>query len=390
MQTVLLALGVVTLLGWLEFVVDAARGRRHLAFLQRVPPLSESPGMLPRVSVVLAARNEELGVASAVRSMLALEYPELEVIAIDDRSEDSTGALLDELAAVHPRLRVLHIDELPAGWLGKNLALHRGAQAARGELLLFTDADVVFEPSVLGRAIRWMREHRVDHLAGATDVHARTAWVALFVATFALFFNSYFRPWRAAGSNPRWYIGFGGFNLVRRELYDRAGAHAALAMDPIDDVNLGRNLKLAGARQACAVVGPMVHVEWYPNLPAAIRGLEKNTLAAVNWSLALLIVGALAQILMVAWPFLAVLLTDGAVLWLNAAVLLLIVSSHAALLADTSLPRWTSLALPIGVLLVVYTYLRAAWLTYRRGGIEWRGTFYSLAELRRAERPERD
>jgi cellulose synthase/poly-beta-1,6-N-acetylglucosamine synthase-like glycosyltransferase len=339
--------------------------------------------------VVVAARNEAGGIEAAVRSMLALDYPALEVIVVDDRSEDDTGVILDRLADADPRLRVLHLAELPDGWLGKNHALHVGAAAARGELLLFTDADVVFEPGVLGRAASWMLAHNVDHLAGATDVRARTLWIRVFVATFALYFNAHYRPWRATSASKHWYAGFGGFNLVRREVYERAGTHEALRMDPLDDVHLGKIVKESGARQQCAVVGRLAGVEWYRDLPQAIRGLEKNTMAAANWSPAYLAAGAAAQLVATAWPFVALGVTGGLLFWLNAAIVLLLVVTLATMLRETSLPGWTALLLPIGAALIVYTFLRAAVLTYRRGGIEWRGTFYRLGSAGLGSRSDR-
>ncbi|NIP78703.1 MAG: glycosyltransferase, partial [Gemmatimonadetes bacterium] len=112
-----------------------------------MPRLGElPPGPGPRVTVVVAARDEAGHIAPTVHSLLAQDYPDLEVVAVDDRSTDGTGRILDRLAARQPRLRVLHIDTLPPDWLGKNHALHRGAELASGELLLFTDADVVMRP----------------------------------------------------------------------------------------------------------------------------------------------------------------------------------------------------------------------------------------------------
>jgi len=382
-EIVVLGLGVVTLLAWLAFGLDAALGRHLVVYLRRVPlPAEGTRASLPRLSVVFGARNEARAVDAAVRTMLALDYPDIEVVAVDDRSDDGTGALLDALAQHDNRLRVLHVETLPEGWLGKNHALWVGAQAASGELILFTDADVMFEPTVVLRAAAWMLENDVDHVAGATDVEARGVWLQLFIATFALFFNGYFRPWRAADPNSNAYIGFGGFNLVRRDAYERAGTHAALAMDPLDDVNLGKRLKESGSRQVCAIPGSMAKVEWYESLGAAIRGLEKNTMAGVNWSFALLFGGLVAQVLFAAWPFFAAIAANGPARWLNLAIVVVIVIIHAAMLSETSLPVWLPLLLPIGVLLVVWTYLRAAFLTYWRGGVEWRGTFYPLDRLR--------
>ena len=386
-EIVVLALGTVTLLMWLAFGVDAALGRHLVLYLRRVPlPDEDTRASLPRLSVVFGARNEARAVKAAVGTMLALDYPDLEVVAVDDRSDDGTGEILDELARRDGRLRVLHIQQLPEGWLGKNHALWAGARAASGEIILFTDADVMFESTVVLRAVAWMQQNDVDHVAGATDIHARGLALQLFIATFALFFNGYFRPWRAADPNSSVYIGFGGFNLVRRHAYERAGTHAALAMDPLDDVNLGKILKQSGSRQVCAIPGSMAKVEWYGSLGAAIRGLEKNTMAGVNWSLGLLLGSMAAQLLFTAWPFFVAVAANGPARWLNLAIVVVIVTIHAAMLSETSLPIWLPLLLPIGVVLVVWTSARAAVLTYWRGGIEWRGTFYPLAELRRGDR----
>ncbi|NKB89640.1 MAG: glycosyltransferase [Acidobacteria bacterium] len=384
----LLALGGITLLAWVGLGIDGALGQRWVLFLRRCSaPAGEARARLPPLSVVFGARNEAEGVEPAVRSMLALDYPDFEVVAVNDRSDDATGDILARLAAADDRLRVVDVTELPSGWLGKNHALWTGAHAATGDLILFTDADVIFEPSVAARAVAAIVERDIDHVAGATDVTAHGFGLQLFIATFALFFNGYFRPWRAGDPRSDAYVGFGGFNLVRRTAYERAGTHAALAMDPLDDVNLGKALKKSGAHQVCAVPGPMARVEWYPTLTAAIRGLEKNTMAGVNWSFGLLFGGMAAQILFTAWPFLAILMLEGPARWLNVAVVIVVVTVHGAMLSETSLPTWLPLFLPIGVLLVAWTYMRAAALTYWRGGIEWRGTFYSLAELRRGELP---
>lgn len=383
-ETALVVLAGFTLFAWLAFAIDAAVGYRHLVFLRRVhPPSGQQRSELPSLSIVFGARDEERAVGESVASMLRLDYPRLEVVAVNDRSSDGTGGVLEEMAGRDSRLRVLHVQELPDGWLGKNHALWRGAAESTGELLLFTDADVRFEPTVVARAAAWMQEQHVDHVAGAVDVEARGLALQLFVATFELLFTGWFRPWRAADPDSGAYVGFGGFNLVRREAYERAGTHAALPMDLLDDVNLGRAIKRAGGRQVCAIPGSMVRVEWYESLRAAIRGLEKNTMAGMNWSPWLLAAGLAGPLVMIAWPFLAPLLLDGPGRWLNLAVVATVVAVHAGMLRETSLPTWLPLLLPVGVVLVVWTYLRAAFLTYRSGGVEWRGTFYALDELRR-------
>jgi cellulose synthase/poly-beta-1,6-N-acetylglucosamine synthase-like glycosyltransferase len=116
----------------------------------------------PKLSLLVACRDEAANVRAALSSVLAQDYPALEVVAVDDRSGDATGAILDELAAQHPMLRVVHVTSLPEGWLGKTHALARASEAATGELLLFTDADVVFAPGALRRAASLRRGRRLQ------------------------------------------------------------------------------------------------------------------------------------------------------------------------------------------------------------------------------------
>src|SRR5438309_2764680 len=135
-------LGVAASMVWFVYLVAALVHRRLAIPLARLP--DEPPeGGWPALAVIFAARNEAAGVEQATRSLLAQDYPELEVIAVDDRSTDDTGAILDAIAAEDPRLRVVHVRDLPAGWLGKNHALQSAAGETRADWLLFTDADVV-------------------------------------------------------------------------------------------------------------------------------------------------------------------------------------------------------------------------------------------------------
>lgn len=136
---------------WVAAAVIVTRGNRRMIRLAELS--SSGPTLWPRVSIVLAARNEGATIGAALPTVLALDYPDFELIAVDDRSEDDTGAILDRLAAANPKLQVDHIRELPAGWLGKNHALHHGAQRATGKWILFTDADVHFTPGSLRRAV---------------------------------------------------------------------------------------------------------------------------------------------------------------------------------------------------------------------------------------------
>lgn len=378
MTLALLILAILTTLALGAALVDFAIGHRRVRPLAQVTPSRNSP----LVSVVAAARNEARGIEAALRSVLRLDYPALEVIVVDDRSTDETGAILDRLARLHPRLKVKHVSALPEGWLGKNHALHVGAEAASGELLLFTDADVVFEPTALRRAVGFMERENLDHLTAAPDVRVTGLALNAFVTAFGVFFMLYARPWKARDPNSRHHIGVGAFNLIRSAIYRAVGTHRAIAMRPDDDIKLGKLVKKRGFRQDVVDGKGFIIVEWYSSLSEMIDGLMKNAFAGVDYSLVTLAVSTVALLLMNLWPFVALLTTHGVTRALNGVSVMLIV-----------LLFWTStgyagrrlgyvLAFPAAVLLFVYIMWRSALVAVVRGTVTWRGTAYPLAEMR--------
>ena len=374
----LFVLAVATLLAAGVLGVDMILGLRSLPRLRA----ASTPERAPSVSVVLAARDEAGHIAPAVQSLLAQSYPALEVVAVDDRSTDGTGQILDRLAEQYDRLEVIHVEALPAGWLGKNHALQRGAEAATGELLLFTDADVMMRPEAVSRAVAVMEREGVDHLAVAPRIHAGTAPATMTVAVFLALFSVVFRPWKARDPESRRHIGIGAFNLVRAEAYRAIGGHGAVPMRPDEDVRLGRSLKGAGYRQATAIGTTMAEVEWYPTLRAMARGLRKNAFAVVEYRLSLVAAGTLLPVVFIFWPLAALFVTTGIVWWMNAAV----VTGGALTIVATArahgLPAWTGLTYPIASLLLLWIVWAAAIRAVRTGAVEWRGTEYPLEELK--------
>lgn len=345
----------------------------------------------------MAARDEAAHVEAALGTLLAQAYPDLEVVVVDDRSSDGTGAILDRVAAGwarqsqraardghgRARLRVLHVTELPAGWLGKNHALHRGAGVADGEVLLFTDADVLLRPDAVARAVGLLERQGLDHLAVAPRIHAGGPWATMTVGVFLVVFGAVFRPWKARDPRSRHHIGIGAFNLVRTSAYRAIGGHAGIALRPDDDVRLGRRLKRSGHRQATALGRATVLVEWYPSLRAMARGLRKNAFAAVDYRLAAIVAGTLVPVLFIFWPVAALALTGGMVLRLNAAILLVGVLGTWDTARAHGLRRWVALTYPLGAAFLLWIVWSATLATLRSGGIEWRGTRYRLDELRR-------
>jgi glycosyltransferase involved in cell wall biosynthesis len=331
-------LAAVTLCVLLLWGLDVACGNRSTTYLKDAPC---HPGAyFPRVSVIVPARNEEKKIREALQSVLRQEYPNLEFIVLNDRSTDQTGAVLAEMAAADGRLRLVNITELPAGWLGKNYALYQGAERAGGELLLFTDADVVMEPSTLAKAVSYLRANHLHLLAVMPTVRLPSLALRLFCSAFGIFFSGYIRQWKAKDPASRAFIGVGAFNLVTTEAYRTSGTHRAIAMRPDDDIKLGKILKKAGYRQEMVLGMGLLTVEWYSSLRELIEGLMKNAFAGLEYSLPLSIGAGIAVLLLNVWPFVAIFVLRGAswILYLLAVVVMLLFISDAN--RFYGLPRW--------------------------------------------------
>lgn len=380
-MTGLFALALVTLLGTLFIAGELLLGERRLSPLRATPGGGSGPW--PLVSIVVAVRNEERNLQAAIISLLRLDYPHYELIVVDDRSEDATPAILARLAGDFPRLKTLRIEALPSGWLGKNHALWLGSCSAQGELLLFTDGDIIMEETVLARAVTRLQSEGLDHLALTPRLTMPGTLLPILGLTFIFFFGLFTRPWRAADPQSACHIGIGAFNLLRRRTYQAVGGHQTIALRPDDDLKLGKIIKKGGFRQNVAYAPEFLAVEWYASLGEAVRGLEKNAFAGCDYRVGMVVAGVVVQLFFGLWPYLSLLMTEGVTWGLN---LLIVLIFTALLMRGAALhgERWRfAWGFPLGLCLFSWILLRTMTLNLYQGGIVWRGTFYPLDQLRR-------
>lgn len=364
----------------LVMVVDVIVGATQLPRLGDQPPL-RGPDV-PTVSIVVAARDEAPFIGAAVRTMLGQDYPHLEVIVVDDRSTDGTGAVLADLAASDRRLRVVTVGELPRGWLGKNHALDVGAREANGEWLLFTDADIEMSPDALRRAVGYAADRQVDHLAVAPRIRMPGLLLEAFVVHFMFSFLVFSRPWRVRNPKSRHFVGVGAFNLVRRTAYRAVGGHSRIALRPDDDMKLGKILKAGGYRADCLLGAGVLDVEWYQSLGQMIRGLEKNMFAGVDYNIPLSIIGGIVQLAIGVVAPVGLFVTDGMPRALFAFQILALAGTLWWLARQAAVRPGAVLLFPVAVALFAYILWRTMVLNLVQGGLQWRGTFYSLRELK--------
>jgi len=380
---------------WLSRLLAAALGMHKLAEITG-PEYDVLPTEVPRVSVIVPARNEAEHIEAALLSLLQLDYPDYDVIAVDDRSDDETGAILDRLQnswrergkASHHPLKVQHVTELPEGWLGKTHAMWQAGKQATGDWVLFTDADVMFRADALRRAMVYAEREHADHLVLFPTMVMKSVGERMMQAFFQSQFVFAHRPWKVADPKSRDAIGVGAFNLIRREVYEKLGTYERLRMAVLDDMKLGEVVKKEGFRQRIVFGHDLLRLRWVFGAAGMIRNLTKNFFAILHYNTTFALLAVVGILVINLGPFVGLVFATGwsyigFVLALLALVLIYVgMSWHS----DIS-PAYVVLH-PIGCVLFIYAIVRSVVLTLLRGGVVWRGTWYSLAELRKFSREE--
>ena len=355
---------------------------------------SDAAGRVARISIVVPARNEAEHIEAALVSLLQLDYPDYEVIAVDDRSEDETGAILDRLQAQwrergeasHHRLKVLHVTELPAGWLGKTHAMWQAGKQATGDWILFTDADVVFRDDALRRAVAYAEGERADHVVLFPTMVMKSAGERMMMAFFQSQFVFAHRPWKVADPKSHDSMGVGAFNLIRRSVYEQIGTYQRLRLAVLDDMKLGELVKQEGRRQRCVFGRDLLNLRWVFGAMGMVRNLTKNFFAIFHYNTAFALLAVCGILLVNLGPFVGIWLAQG---WARAgfiAALATLVVIYGGMSRRSDISPFYVLLHPIGTLLFSYAVVRSVVLTLARGGVVWRGTFYPLGELKKFSR----
>jgi len=366
---------------WVFYGLRVAYGALRLPRLKDCAPARDA--QCPRISLIFAARDEEEKLPAALATLAALDYPNLEIIAVDDRSQDSTGTILEDFVRNHRRFHAVHVRELPAGWLGKPHALQKAYEASTGEWLLFTDADVRFAPDVLRRAARLVKERTLDHLTLFGDVEMHGFWETTLLTFFGMAFHLATDPYRVGNPHSRAYVGVGAFQMVKRTAYEAAGTHQRLAMEVVDDMKLGKIVKQAGFRSCVGVAQDAVVVRWHAGVGNIVRGVTKNFFASAGYNLAFVALSAAGLFLTNLAPFVAVFLAHGWIRIFAAIAVATMIAFHVGVNIVVRVSPLYALTHPIGALLFCYMLLRSTAVTLWQGGVTWRGTFYPLEELKR-------
>lgn len=340
-------------------------------FEQEDPPALDD---WPKLSIIISACNEAHTIQPAISTLLAQDYPNLEIILVNDRSTDKTGEIIDNISKKDSRVKTINITQLPERWLGKVHALYEASKKITGEWILYTDADVHLRQGTLRKAIALCASCSYDHFSLLPKVHTSSFWYEIVLRSFGFLLLQDIRNLN--------FCGIGAFNLVKRSSLERTEGFPWLRMEVADDMGLGLLLQRSGAKNGYAFAFHHVSLTWYPSIGTMVRGLAKNTVCAAQYRLYKSLIFAICLWAIVVGPILVLLHPGLPYLWVLGigAYCLLVINAVVAQtrLRENLLP---SLFLPPGLILISLIVLLSGIVCKLRGGVSWRGTHYKIQDL---------
>jgi chlorobactene glucosyltransferase len=369
---------------WVVMFVSSLLELRQIPQIRPARGASHAP--LPRVSIIVPARNEEANIIPCLESLLAQDHADIEIIVVDDNSTDGTADLVSRMARQDYRVRLVRITELPEGWTGKCNAMHQGVTAGkpRGEWILFTDADTTHSAQSISAPLQAGLNRKVDLVSIIPHLQAESFWERLMQPTVAALISLFHKPARINDPDRPDAFANGQYILIRKEAYFRAGGYEAIRGKVLEDVELARIVAASGGRIFLALGRDLFSTRMYTDLRSLMQGWAKNFYMILESRLPKVLTAGFTALLMSLWPAvfglgaLVALMFDlgpwsTGRLWAAVGVYALVTSFQAVLRGlNRWYPKYTLLA-PVANLMAVYMIVQSA-RAHRRGkGVTWKG-----------------
>lgn len=348
-----------------------------------IPLCSEVPTTCPLITVLIPARNEELEIGKTLEALSQQIYPNLEVIIIDDRSTDRTASIARSFAEEKFNISVITGQPLPKGWTGKNYALYQGAQKAKGEWLLFIDADTVLAPEAIVSAFEYAAQNRVDFLSLSNYIILKGFWENVLLLSMEFIFR-WFANTLEEVNDPKNSVAAANayFILCQRENYEKTGGHESIKSELFDSYAFPRIIKESGFNLKFLGDRNLISTRMYHGFKEIWDGFSKVAYPIVGRKLAIVFLYTLATILGAIIPFFlpVVLLITGDVsklqIVLSVLPSLVIVSSMIYYILKVKHNPWYALALPLGAAVAILIGFNSVRQAMSKKGIHWRGRYY--------------
>ena len=370
------------------FIIYWLHNQYHLDIV--VQP-THPPSDAPLISVCVPARNEERNIRPCVESILAQDYPEVEVIVLDDRSTDTTPLILRQLAIQNDRLKVIDGSNLPQGWAGKPHALFQASAAARGEWLCFVDADTFLSPNTLSACYTKAIETQADMFTIMTFQILGSFWEKVIMPIVMTALSVGFSPRRVNDPGSRDAIANGQFILIKRSVYDAIGGHESVKDQIVEDKAISEQVKWNGYRLIVANGYSVARTRMYTSLPEMWEGWTKNIYLGLSDRPSLILLGAfgaflslIAALVLPFWPLLGLfwylqgggwmalaVITEALILWA------ILIYARARVSSGMGISPWYALTLPLGAAVFAAMMITSTWKVLSGRGVTWKGRMYT-------------
>ncbi|MGZ9222248.1 MAG: glycosyltransferase [Anaerolineales bacterium] len=362
--------------------------QHHLDIIvEPTPP----PSHAPLISVCTPARNEERNIRACVEAMLAQDYPNFEVIVLDDRSTDATPSILADIASRDPRLRLISGSDLPSGWAGKPHALYQASAIARGEWLCFLDADTFVTREALSACYAKAIETNADMFTIMTFQIMGTFWEKVVMPLIMTALSVGFSPRKVNDPERKDAIANGQFILIKRSVYESIGGHEGVKDQIVEDKAIAEQVKWNGDRLVVANGYAVARTRMYTSLPEMWEGWTKNIYLGLRDQPSLVILGVfgafvliIAALFLPVWPLLGLfwylkgggwmavtVITKSLILW----IFLIYVRARVAKAMDIS--PWYAFTTPLGAAVFAGMMLTSTWRVLSGKGVTWKGRMYT-------------
>ena len=370
------------------FIVYWLHNQYHLDIVVEPTP---APVEAPLISVCIPARNEERNIRLCVESMLAQDYPNFEIIVLDDRSTDATPEMLRQLAARDDKLKITHGSDLPADWAGKPHALFQASAASRGEWLCFVDADTFLSPEALSSCYAKAIETKADMFTIMTFQILGSFWEKVVMPIVMTALSVGFSPRKVNDPKSKDAIANGQFILIKRLVYDAIGGHESVKDQIVEDKAIAEQVKRNGYRLIVADGSAVAQTRMYTSLPEMWEGWTKNIYLGLSDQPSLLLLGVFGAFLLLVtafvlplWPLLGILWYSQGGGWLALTVIAksltlwaLVIYARARVASGMGVSAWYALTLPLGAAVFAAMMFTSAWRVLSGKGVAWKGRMYN-------------
>jgi len=371
---------------WVLLIKTMIDSFRYTPLLDK---FDQKPHHSPRVSVILPARNEENFIQKCLDSLTAQDYPNYEIITIDDSSEDSTGSIIAQYAKKNSKVIHVSAGPKPEGWMGKNWACMEGYKKVTGELLLFTDADTKFEKNVISLAVSHLESFSLDALTAIPKMVCLDFWTRIALPVLSTFLHTRFSAMRVNDPTKNTGYFFGSFFIIRKKTYDAVGTHEGVKHEIIEDGALGKKVKESGHKMKMVRADHLIDAVWARDWSTLWNGLKRlmiplflqNGKIAVGIFFAVLFLLFMPYVMLAySIPFVNSSFSSNIIFASSVSSSVLLYS--ACLIDSRALGIKTKHAIcsPLGSLIVVSGFLTGLLHAKTNVGVSWRGRKYSMKD----------